>query len=313
MKNRYLLFFVFLIVFLNFSCNKPDITPVYLSLTKEEFEDCLENDLAKFNKIHDTDYLDEEFQIIRQHLFKDVQVSINGTSVGFWQLPCHIPLIPEYGKTNNIRVLACVRLPNSELFTKEYLFVTPITQLFDGLVKGDTIRLSPFKLEYVPSVAFPILEAFIQDSKFSPRDTIYNTPMKIVKMDSDTNKNMGSITLGVSDFYFDVATQYQQMPGRGQRQYWEISYMSYNGEMVGYLGFEKSLTGIQQKNVFVLPSTEGKWKKVYFDATQEINYACSVASQINVRLGISGYKVDDSYGAQFNFESVKLITMTAYY
>jgi hypothetical protein len=162
-------------------------------------------------------------------------------------------------------------------------------------------------------VAFPILEAFIQTSKFSPRDSAYNTPMEIVKMDSDTNKNMGSITLGDSDLYFDVVTQYQPMPGKGQRQYWEISYRSNNGEMVGYLGFEKSLVGITQRNIFVLPSTNGEWKKFYVDITEDINLACSTASQINVRLGINGYKIDDSQSANYNFRYIKLITMIAFY
>jgi len=314
MKNRYLLFLVFLIVFLNFSCIKPDITPVYLYLTEEEFTDCLDNDLAKFNSTHDTKIdTDEEFQVIRQHLFRDALVSINGTSVGFWKLPCLIPLIPQYGKPNTLRVSACVRDPNSELMTKEYLFVTPVTQVFDNLVKGDTIRLSPFTLEYVPTVEFLILDAFIHDTKFSPRDTMYNTPMEIVVMDSVSKKNMGSISLSKSDLYFDVVTQPQMMPGKGQQQYWEICYRSFNGEMVGYLGFEKSLVGIQQKNIFVLPATEGKWKKFYIDVTEYIRDACSTAAQINVRLGISGYKVKDSQSAEFNFEYVKLITRTAYY
>jgi len=311
MKNRYLLFLVFLIVFFNFSCEKIP-PPVYLYLTEEEFTDCLENDLAEFNKIHDTNYEEEEFQVIRQHSFRDAWVSINGTLVGAWQLPCRIPLRPEYGKPNTIRVSASVRAPDSELMTKEYLFVTPVTQTFENLEKGDTIRLSPFKLEYVPSVAFPILDAFIQDTKFSPRDTAYNTPMVPTK-DPDTKKNIGKISLSESDLYFDVVTQYQQMPGKGQQQYWEICYKSLNGEMVGYLGFEKSLTGIPQINIFVLPSTGGKWKKIYVDVTNNIRDACSTANYVNVRLGISGYKVEDSQSAEFYFEYVKLITRVAFY
>jgi len=311
MKNRHLLFFVFLIVFFSFSCEKIP-PPVFLYLTAEEFTDCLENDLVEFNKKHDTNYSEEEFQVIRQHLFRDAWVSINGKSVAPWKLPCLIPLIPQYGKPNNIRVSACVRDPNSELMTKEYLFVTPVTQTFDNLAKGDTIRLSPFTLEYVPGVEFPILDAFIQDTKFSPRDTTYNTPMTLTFNDT-LKKNIGTISLSKSDLYFDVVTQYQLMPGKGQRQYWEICYRSYNGEMVGYLGFEKSLVGITQRNIFVLPSTEGKWKKLYVNVTEDINDACSTASQINVRLGISGYKVDDSKSAQFCFEYVKLITMPALY
>ena len=309
MKNRYLLFLVFLIVFFNFSCEKIP-PPVYLYLTEEEFTDCLDNDLAKFISTHENSEIrtDEEFQIIRQHLFRDVWVSINGKSVAPWQLPCLIPLIPQYGKPNYIRVSASVRAPDSELMTKEYLFVTSITQTFENLEKGDTIRLSPFKLEYVPSVAFPILDAFIQDTKFSPRDTAYNTPM-VPTLDKDMKKNIGVISLSKSEPYFDVVTQYQQMPGKGQRQYWEICYRSSNGEMVGYLGFEK----LPQRNVFVLPSTKEKWKKIYFDATPEIYDACATASQINVRLGISGYKVDDSKEATFNFEYIRLVTMTAFY
>jgi hypothetical protein len=195
----------------------------------------------------------------------------------------------------------------------EYLFVSPLSQIFESLEKGSECKFSEIKFEYVQSVAFPVLETFIQSSKFSPRDSVkHKTPMVIV-FDDSLRKNIGKVSLGSSEVYFDLVTSYNTLYGKGERQFWEISYKSYNGQMNTYINFESTLSGVTLQNMAVLPSTKGEWKKIYIDITDIIRQACNIATQVSVRLGISGSRINEDLDAYFHFEYVKLITMSAPY
>jgi hypothetical protein len=194
----------------------------------------------------------------------------------------------------------------------EYLFVSPAEQKFENLERGGKCNFSKLKFEYVPGVAFSVLESFIQSSNFSPRDSIHNTPMTIV-YDSAKGRNIGTVLLKDSVIYFDLVTGYNPMYGKGERQFWEISYKSNNGQMTTYLNFEKTLSGVTLQNIAVLPSTKEEWKIIYIDVTDVISKACGTATQVLVRLGISGVINDKSQDANFSFEYIKLITMNAPY
>jgi hypothetical protein len=311
MKKNYSLIFLFLFLVLNFSCRKPDITPAYLILSDKDFIDCI--DVSDFNITHDQNYDPKELDAIKQQRFKDVLVSLNGKELGYWQLPCKIPLLPNYSGNNNIRIIPCVRLINTTTTTIQYHFVTPIEQFFEMKKEGE-YRLSDFKLKYIPSVEFPVLETFTQSTDFKPRaDSLYAAAIEIV-YDKELKKDIGRIVLFDTVKFFDVVTSYFPLLGKGERQFWEISYKSINGEMTTHLNFEKTISGITHQDMMVLPSTEGVWKKAYINITDIIMQVSSTAPQVSVRLEITGLRnnasLDTSY---FYFENIKLITMDAPY
>jgi len=311
MKKCYLFFFLSLIAFLYFSCRKPDMTPAYLLLSVEDFEDCIDNDRGKFNAEHNTDFNEKYFEVIRQHNFRDVYVSLNGTALGYWHLPCKIPILPNYANKNNIRIIPCVRFINSTVTTNQYVFLKPIERFFD-IEKEEKIKFTNLKFEYWEGVRFPVLETFEQSTDFSSLDAIHGAD--ITTNQYVDGKQVGKIELNDSLFYFNVATNYFPLLGQGVRHFWEISYKC-DGEMFTYLNFRNTPSGAVHQEMTVHPSTKGVWKKAYIDITDIISLAAGTAKDIEVRLGIRGLRNEDSdsQNANFYFEYVKLITMVAPY
>jgi hypothetical protein len=307
MKNCYFLTFLFIFVFLFFSCKKKDITPAFLYLSEKDFEDCIENNCSKFNNIHNTSYTDAEFQIIRQQNFKDVYVSLNGKALGYWQFPCTIPLLPDYSGENNIRIIPCVRIPNTTITTTQYHFVNPVDRSFTIEKKGE-LTFHDIILEYNKEVSFSFLETFSQSTNFASIDTVNHCASLIILEE----ESLGEIILNDSLPFFNVVTGYKGLLGQNCRHFWEISYKS-SGEMITYLEFRGSPSGATHQDMIVHPSTNGVWKKVYIDISDIIKLASNGASRLDVRLGMRGLRNADVPTAFFYFEYVKLISMYAPY
>jgi hypothetical protein len=273
----------------------------------------MDNDRAKFNEIHKTDYDSIEFDIIRQHNFRDVFVSLNGTNLGFSQLPCTIPLLPDYSKKNNIRIIPCVRFSysNASLTTIQYSFVEPVEQFFE-MEREKEYRFSDlfsdFKLKYLDSVSFPLLETFEQGTRFSSIDTIHGAPIEIYR---ENGKSMGRIVIKDSLKYFKIATDFLILRGQGAKHFWEISYKC-DQDITTFLHFQKASTIITQ-DMIGLYKTNGDFKKAYIDLTDIVTQVAGTDKMVSVRLCISGIRNSDSATANFYFENVKLISMRAPY
>jgi hypothetical protein len=308
MKKNYPFILIFIISILNYSCPKP-VTPAFLIITEKDFEDCI--DVSDFNSTHDKNYEPLELDAVKQQKFSDVWVSLNGKDLAPWQLPCTIPLLPDYSGTNYIRVIPCVRTPNTTTTTLQYYFVTPVEQFIEMREEGE-YHLSAFKVKYVPSVDFPVLETFMQSTDFKPFLDINPTSIEIYH-DDTLQKNIGKITLTDSVKFFDIVTSYFILKGKDERQFWEIKYKSDNGQMVMQLGFENTISGITHYDVMVFPSTHGVWKKAYMDITDIIRQASNIAPQLSVRLRITGIRDKANSKSEFYFENIKLITMYAPY
>jgi hypothetical protein len=309
MKKIYFLFFLSFLVLFTFSCKKPSITPAYLILlTPETVSDSAYVDVSNFNKVHDTNYDQEELDIIKQHAITDVYLSINGHAQ-YWQLPCTVPVLPDYSRENNIRIIPCVRLANTTRTTTQYQFLKPIEQNMT-LEKEGKYPIPSMKFEYRDEVTFSVLETFVQSTDFASIDTAHGVDLELYY--DPTDKHMGKITLNASKPYFNIATPYFYLNGQGERHFWEIYYKSKDGTMVTYLNYRNTTTGATAMDMIIFPSTGGVWKKAYIELTDEISKACGTASRVSVRLGIRlvDAKTDN---AEFCFKNVKVISMEARY
>jgi hypothetical protein len=306
MKNCFFLFFLFTITILHFSCKKTEITPAYLLINVDD----ININVSNFNKEHETDYDKETLDIIKQQNFKDVLVSLNGRELGYWQLPCKIPLLPNYSNINHVRIVPCVRIPNTTLTTVPYYFLSPFEKPL-SIEKEGEYRFSNIEFEYVKSISFPVLETFSQTTIFKPRDSsLYVTPMEIF---IENGKSMGRIALKDSLAYFDVISPYFELFGKGIRQYWEMNYKCENGEIYTYIDFQNPIAILPQQDMIILPATNNAWKKIYIDITDVVSWACGSGDKINIRLGIRGVRHSNDTHANFYFENIKLISMYAPY
>ena len=292
---------------MDFSCQRPDITPAFMVFTMEDFKDCI--DVSTFNKDHGTDFDNYELKVISQQDFRDVSLSLNGVERGYWPLPCRITLLPDYSRPNNIRVIPCVRFFYNTKTTTRYHFLEPVEEFFD-LEKEGEYRFPNLKFKYRESVSFPVLETFIQDTRFSSIDTIHGATLEISQIEEEgVVKPVGKVVLGAFP-YFNIATDYFTLAAGGTQQFWEIYYKC-DGEMTTYLDFNNATYPSQ--NMVVLLPTKGEWKKAYIDISQAVSDAAGYATEVSVRLGIRGNKVANSTQAYFYLGNIKLITMRAPY
>jgi len=313
MKKCYFLLFLSIIVFLNFSCRKTNITPAYLLLSVEDFEDCI--DVSNF---HDKGYGQEELDIIKHQQFRDVHVTLNGKVLGYWPLPCTIPLLPEYSSLDNIEIIPCVRVPNTTLTTIQYRFLRSERRFLE-MEKEGKYTFSDFKPDlkfvYWEGVEFPVLETFTQSTRFvAIKDSIYPATMEIVQ--DEEGKHMGRIALENTQKYFEVGTAHFNLAGGGVRHFWEIYYKCDDGEMTTYLRFQNTSMGNYSRDLIVCPPTNGSWKKLYIDITDIVSEAASYsANQVSasVSLSIRGLRTSESKNAYFYFGNMKLISMRAPY
>jgi len=316
MKNFYLPIFLLAILVLSFSCKKQDITPAFLILLAEDFKDCI--DVSDFNSTNpgSITYEAKHLEAIKQQNFRDVLVSLNGTELGYWTLPCTIPLMPNYGGINRIRIIPCVRTPNTTITTLPYYFVKAYSDSLE-MTRTTEYTISNIKFKYDPTVDFPLLDIFDGSTEFQARDTFISaiTFESIGRYDTELKKEVGTIILSGSDKFFDVeSTKAITLHGSGERQFWEISYKTINGQMTTHLSFENSVMGVTNQDMIVLPATQGVWKKVYIDITDIIRQASYTAPTISIRLRITGLRNNSNIGdSEFYFENIKLITMDAPY
>jgi len=313
MKKCFLLLFLSLIAFLHFSCKKPDITPAYLLLSIEDFEDCI--DVSNFNRIHDTNYDNEELDIIKQQKFGYVLVTLNGKQVGYYALPCKVPLLPDYSAQNNIEVTPCVRILNTTFTAVRYDFLKPVRHFFKMEKEGE-YKLSDIKFEYRDEILFPLLETFTQSTLFAPVDSVYPTPMTIFH---EGGESMGKIALEDDALYFNVATPYftldlMNAAGRVVKHFWEIYYECEHGDMMTYVTFRSPEFGTYHQDLVGFLSTNKERKKAYIDLTDYVIAVGSYSTQVSMRLGIRGLRAagSENQNAYFYFENMKLISGAPY-
>lgn len=310
MKNAIFFFFISVFLLLDFSCREK-ITPAYLILKEEDFKDCI--DIKNYNSTHDASLTPNELSAIADQTFTAVLVSLNGRELGYWKPPCKIPLLPDYSKENNIRLIPCVRVPASTFTVEPYYFVSAVEKFFPLEEEGE-YRFPKFELEYVPSVTFPILDIFDDGTEFKPNNPgTFPTKMEIYNDSIDLKKSIGKIVLSDSIKYFDVVTDYFPLMGRGERHFLEIKYKSIDGTMYTHLNFKNSPVGVTNQDLGIYPASEGRWQTGYFNISEWIQKASYTDSKIMVRLQITGIKNDEKKQAEFYFDHIKVITMTALY
>ena len=314
--KTFTLFFVLLAFFCLgislFSCDKAkqleDTNHVYLILPDKYLTNCI--DIQNFNLLHSTAYDNKELAVIAHQKFNAVQITLNGNKVGYYSLPCTIPLYPDFNAdVNTIQILPAVRDARSSMNIIPYYFTMPISRRLEKLEKEKEYKFSNFTFEYVSSVNFPILETFEQTTHFRPNDV--NSASMSICYDAELGKNIGIITLEDSGANFDVITSYFNLQGGGggNNQFWEIYYKSDNGKMNTHLNFMNTSTGVTHQDVCVLPETNGLWEKFYIDISDIIRIASDMDNQIILRLQMTGQKKDETKPANFYFGNIKLITM----
>lgn len=306
MKSRYAIFF-FLILSLSAlllsSCKDIDLTPAFCEITPEDVENCM--DVSNFNDNHEMSYDNAQLSVISSLSFKDFWIYLDGTNLGCWEVPCRIPVLPNYSDTSTLYIYPAVRLNGLSTTLPLYPFVKPYTRkiLFDR-EEVYTFEDEPIRFEYVNEVVFPMVETFDQSAPFSSVDTIGGTPMTVTEIDGRT---VGHVALLDSNSqYFDLQTPYCILPCRGTSCFWEMDFKCDN-EITAELAFLTTSNTIRYEPLVVLRETDGEWKRICINLTQVLATNSPSTGDMYARLMIHSAQKNDK-PTHFYFDNLRIIT-----
>lgn len=306
MKKIYFLLIIVLLSLLSISCDDTNLTPAYLVITEEDFQNCV--DVTNFNVLHEQTYDQLQLEAIASQKFKDVWVYLNGKNIGCWELPCKIPILPNYDTENIVKLVPGIRLNGVSTMIPAYPFLSIFTTtiLMD---KEQTYHLSENNVSftYPTSVIFPLLETFDQSSVFSSIDDDGIN----IQIGEEDNKSVGIITLGEtlddSLAYFDIKSPIYSLKGSGNFTFWEMEYKCDNSVYCEL--FIHTISGaIIPVSMVSLNPTKGEWKKIYINLTSTLTNYTTTSSNIPIELVMNGNRKSDKSTTNFYFDNVKIIT-----
>lgn len=306
MKKNYLLLIISLLSLITISCDDTDLTPAYLVITADDFQNCV--DVSNFNVLHEQTYDQLQLEAIASQKFKDVWVYLNGKNLGCWELPCKIPILPNYADENIVKLVPGIRMNGVSTMIPAYPFLsTYTTTLMMDPEQTYHLAENNISFTYPTSVIFPLLETFDQSSVFTSIDP----DLVSIQIAQDENKSVGKIsideTLPDSLAYFDIKSPIYSLKGSGNFTFWEMDYKCDNSVYCEIFVHTISGTTIPVSLVTLNP-TKGEWKKIYINLTSTLTNYTTTSTTIPIELVLTGNRKSDHSFTNFYFDNVKIIT-----
>lgn len=287
-----------------FSCNKPDLTPAYIDITKEDVNNCI--DVSRFNEMHDLNYDTEQLNALQQHTFTHVNVYVNNKNLGCWPLPCKVPVLDiNDADSSTLVILPAFRRTGMSNTVDGYPFLNVLRQKV-MLKRGQTYHVADNPLSYIysPYASFPYLETFSNSTSFTPMDTTNSLTFLPMQYDG---RLVGGITLNDQNgLNFDVTSTTIILPVYNYSIYMEVTYKTEGNMEVGM----KLSTGTYSNTVHQLGGiypSNGEWKTIYFDLTSVIHgYHATGTDYTSVNLILTGVG-DKGKNTHYYIDNIKVV------
>ena len=262
-----------LLIFLGISsCNRVDLTPAYIVVTPEDFEECI--DISNFNETHDQNFDQEQLIALTRHRFTHVNIYVNNKNLGCWELPCKVPVL-DISNTDSCSLVLIPAFPMSGMANtiSGYPFLN-ITRQRVLLQKNRVYEVSRNRPKFVYSdyARFPYFETFSNSTSFSPVPSPSSTQEGITFLPvSYDGKNVGEIILNDENgLHFDVQSTSFPVPVGSYRVVLEIRYKT-----EGKMDISAKMSGAYYPNrwysVGGINASPDEWKTIHFDLTNTIN------------------------------------------
>lgn len=302
-KNRTCL--VIALISLLAACKNPDLTPVYIHVTPEDFENCI--DVSNYNETHSQNFSAEQLDALTHHKFTHVNVYVNNKNLGCWELPCNVPVL----NVNDLDSCTLILIPGFQMSgmantISGYPFFNILRQKV-LLKKGTTYEVSqnPPKFVYNEYTQIPYFETFTNSTSFTPTDTISHT----INFEPTIfeGRNVGEIILNDAvGQHFDVASKKITLPIGSYRTLLEIRYKTEGDIDVGM----KISTGTNSHTVHSIGgfyASPDEWKTIHFDLSSSINgFHSTSSSYTDITLVLSGIG-ETGKTTRFEIDDIKVI------
>ena len=270
--NRYIYLIIsVLVISLCFgSCKDPDLTPVYIHVTPEDLEDCI--DVSNFNETHNQNFDQEKLAALTRHKFTHVNVYVDNKNLGCWELPCKVPVLGVNGiDTSTLILIPAFPMTGMANTILGYPFLNICRQKV-VFQKGTTYEVSqnPPKYVYSEYARFPYFETFSNSTSFKPSDTA-TSPLTFLPVSYD-GKNVGEIILSDSTSQsFDVVSTPVAAPVGSYRVVLEVRYRTECDVNVAVM-MSSAYNPHKAYPVGGFYASPNEWKTIHFDLTNTINY-----------------------------------------
>lgn len=303
MQKKVLHFFIISLALLSIRCDRTDLTPAFINITKEDINQCI--DVNTFNADHDLNYDNEQLEGLMQHNFTHVNVYVNNKNLGCWQLPCKVPVLDISDvDSSTVVLLPCFRRTGMSATIQGYPFFNVLRQKV-LLKRGETYHVSdnPPVYKYSRFAHFPFYETFANSSSFTPTDSVYAHTFSPTVLEGRT---VGEIVLNRGE-HFDISSVDIPVPIYNYYVFLEITYKTEGDINIGL----KMSTSQYPQTVYPMGgvySSEGEWKTIYFDISSVLlgyHYTGSAGSLINLVLdGLGKEELDKT---RFYIDNIKVI------
>lgn len=268
-KYIYLIFSILSIILLANSCKKTDLTPAYIHITPEDFENCI--DISNYNETHSQNFDQEQLEALTRHKFTHVNVYVNNKNLGCWELPCKVPVLDANSTdTSTLVLLPAFPLTGMGNTIMGYPFLNICRQKVI-LKKGATYEVSqnPPKYIYSEYTRIPYFETFSNSTSFTASYP-NRTPLTFLPVSSE-GMNIGEIVMNDDTYQsFDVSSTPFIAPVGSYRVLLEVRYKSDCNVDVAL----KLSTATSPNNAYAVGGffkSPNEWKTIHFDLTPTIN------------------------------------------
>jgi len=304
-KYILLILSIIAVTFLVNSCKEPDLTPVYIYITPEDFVNCI--DVSKFNETHDQNFDQEHLEALTKHDFTHVNVYVNNKNLGCWELPCKVPVLD----VNSIDTSTLVLIPAFPLngmtnTIMGYPFINICRQKL-LLQKGTTYEVSQNRPKFIYSeyAKFPYFETFSNSTSFTPSSSSLNAQNLIPT--TFEGKNVGEVILSDENgLSFDVTSSPFVAPVGSYRVMLEVRYKTEVNVSVA-VKMSTAYNPYYAHPIAGLYASPDKWKTIHLDLTNTINLnhnGTGGATQLNLILSGVG---DEGKVSRVDIDDIKVI------
>ena len=303
-RYTYLILSILAVLLLVNSCKEPDLTPVYIYVTPEDLENCI--DVSTFNETHDQNFDQEQLAALTRHKFTHVNVYVNNKNLGCWELPCKVPVLDvNSSDTSTLILLPAFPLTGMGNTIMGYPFLNICRQKVI-LQKGTTYKVSqnPPKYVYSEYTRIPYFETFSNSTSFTASYPGLS-PLTFLPVSVD-GKNVGEIVMNDASYRsFDVSSTPIIAPVGSYRVMLEVRYRSDCNVDVSM----KMSTAYYPNRAYSVGGfkSSDEWKTIHFDLTPTINGNHSGSgSATEVTLVLSGAG-EEGQESRVEIDDIKVI------
>lgn len=234
----------------------------------------------------------------------DAWVTVNNEFTGVFELPATFPVLQE-GKCN-VSIRAGIKENGIYNTRVPYPFYLPVNRSVD-LESKEIDSLKNLQVHYAADTKFPVSETFEDTNDLAVINTSNaNVPFSVTQDPGEVFEGTTSLkaTLTQKQELFEITLRDEDALNlqRGKPFYLELNYKTDIQLAVGLIVVGQTSQG--QKTKLYLNPTDGEWKKIYVNFTNNIT---RYRSGVRFKFFIGAYNNEDNTTNKLYLDNLKLV------